>query len=71
MAKKVLRPVSHDEQLSIVEHLDELRTRLIVCLAAMGVVFGLCFWQNDRVLDILNEPVKNAAAPEKTGNDPL
>ena len=71
MAKKVLRPVSHDEQLSIVEHLDELRTRLILCLGAIFVVFGLCFWQNDRVLDILNEPVKNAAKPSKTGTDPL
>ena len=71
MAKKVLRPVAHDEQLSIVEHLDELRTRLILCLAAIAVVFGLCFWQNDRVLDILNEPVKQAAAPSKTGTDPL
>ena len=63
MAKKVLRPVAHDAQLSIVEHLDELRTRLIVCLLAVGVVFGLCFWQNDRVLDIVNEPVKNATMP--------
>ena len=71
MAKKVLRPVSHDEQLSIVEHLDELRSRLIICLGAIGIVFGLCFWQNDRVLDIVNEPVKEAAAPSKTGNDPL
>ena len=71
MAKKVLRPVAHDEQLSIVEHLDELRSRLIICISAIFVVFAVAFWQNDRVLDIVNEPVKNAAAPAKSGNDPL
>jgi sec-independent protein translocase protein TatC len=71
MAKKVLRPVAHDEQLSLVEHLDELRSRLIISVCAIIVVFGLCFWQNDAVLDIVNEPVKDAASPQKAGNDPL
>jgi sec-independent protein translocase protein TatC len=70
MAKKVLRPVAHDEQLSLVEHLDELRTRLILSVVAVFVVFGFCFWQNDRLLDIVNEPVKNATVTED-GSDPL
>ena len=56
----VLRPVGHDDQLSLVEHLDELRTRLIVCIFAFLVIFGLCFWQNDRVLDVVNRPFEVA-----------
>ncbi len=50
------RPVSHEDQLSLVEHLDELRTRLLVSLFAFAICFGLAFWQNDRVLDIVNRP---------------
>lgn len=51
---KVLRPIGHEDRLSIVDHLDELRSRLIVCLAALIVAFGLCFWQNTALLHVLN-----------------
>lgn len=51
---KVLRPIGHDDRLSIVDHLDELRTRLIVCLIALSVAFAVCFWQNHALLDVLN-----------------
>ena len=51
---KVLRPISHEDRLSIVDHLDELRTRLFICLAALIVAFGFCFWQNNHLLDVLN-----------------
>ncbi len=37
-----LRPVGHDDRLSLVEHLDELRTRLIWCIAAFLVAFSFC-----------------------------
>jgi sec-independent protein translocase protein TatC len=56
----VIRPVGHEDQLSLVEHLDELRTRLIVSVFAFLVCFGLCFWQNDRVLDAVNRPFRIA-----------
>ncbi len=52
MAK--LRPIGHEDRLSIVDHLDELRTRLFVCLAVLVVAFGLCFWQNNHLLTVLN-----------------
>ena len=55
--RTTLRSVEHDEQLSIVEHLDELRTRMIVALAVVGVAFGLCFWQNHRLLAFVNAPL--------------
>jgi sec-independent protein translocase protein TatC len=51
---KVLRPIGHEDRLSIVDHLDELRTRLIVCLAALIVAFGVCFWQNHALIHLLN-----------------
>jgi sec-independent protein translocase protein TatC len=51
---KVLRPIGHDDRLSIVDHLDELRSRLIVCLAVLLVAFGICFWQNHVLLGLLN-----------------
>ena len=57
-ATALRRPVGHDDRLSLVEHLDELRARLIVCLAALIVVFGLCLWQNDRLLNIVNQPLE-------------
>jgi sec-independent protein translocase protein TatC len=71
MAKKVLRPVAHDEQLSLVEHLDELRTRLIVCITVLTALFAICFWQNDTVLDIVNRPVEQTAFKKKGSKDPL
>lgn len=55
MAK--LKPVTHDDRLTVVEHLDELRTRIVVSLVAFGVALGLCFWQNHLLLRWLNEPL--------------
>ncbi|HKG35321.1 MAG TPA: twin-arginine translocase subunit TatC [Solirubrobacterales bacterium] len=52
-----LRPVAHEDRLTLVEHLDELRTRIIVCLAVLAVAMGLCFWQNDLLLDIAQAPL--------------
>ena len=56
MARRI-RPISHEDQLSLVEHLDELRTRIILALAAFGVALGLCFWQNHLILRIVNHPL--------------
>jgi sec-independent protein translocase protein TatC len=57
---KVLRPIGHDDRLSIVDHLDELRRRLIVCVIGLVVAFGLCYWQNHRLLNLLNRPLPAA-----------
>ena len=52
-----IRPISHEDRLSVVEHLDELRTRLIVCALAFGAAWALTAWQNDLVLEIVNKPL--------------
>ena len=68
-----LRPVGHEDRLSLVEHLDELRTRIVVSLVAFGLVFAVCLWQNDAILDVVNKPVKETAfqkGPDQS-RDPL
>jgi Tat protein translocase TatC len=52
-----LKAVRHEDRLTLVEHLDELRARLIVSLAVFGVALGLCFWQNHLLLDIAKGPL--------------
>ena len=52
-----LTPVRHDDRLTVVEHLDELRNRLLIAGAAFLVAFGLCAWQNDVLFDIANKPL--------------
>jgi sec-independent protein translocase protein TatC len=58
---RVLRPVGHHDRLSVVDHLDELRTRLMVCAAALVVAFGVCFWQNNPLLGLLNNPLPSSS----------
>jgi sec-independent protein translocase protein TatC len=63
---RVLRPIGHEERLSIVDHLDELRSRLIVCGIALVVAFGFCFWQNQALLKVLNRALP--ATPSTSAN---
>lgn len=56
MARRV-KAVSHEDRLTLVEHLDELRTRLFVCIAALGAALALCFWQNHLLLEIAQAPL--------------
>ena len=49
-----LKPIGHEDRLSLVVHLDELRTRLILCIVAFVLAFSFTYWQNDEVLDLVN-----------------
>jgi sec-independent protein translocase protein TatC len=67
-----LRPVGHDAHLSVVDHLEELRTRLIVSLLAVAVAFGLCFWRNHQLLHLINTPLAhNTQQQVRAGHGPL
>ena len=57
------RPKSRRGQLTLVEHLDELRNRIIVSVAVLVVACGLCFWQNHLLLHIVNEPLPGPSEP--------
>jgi sec-independent protein translocase protein TatC len=64
--------IGHDQRLSVVDHLEELRTRLIVCLATVAVAFGLCVWQNHALLNLINAPLTHQTQKQvKAGNGPL
>lgn len=62
MPRKI-RPVAHDDRLSLVEHLDELRTRLMFALFAFGIAFTVCFWQDERLIEFINKPLPDASEP--------
>jgi sec-independent protein translocase protein TatC len=67
-----LRKLGHEEELGLVDHLDELRSRLIVSLAVIAAAFAVCLWQNHALLRIVNKPL--AAQTQKqvrAGNGPL
>ena len=51
------------DELSVVEHLDELRTRIIVSATVLAVAVGLCFWQNDLLLAVANGPLPDGREP--------
>jgi sec-independent protein translocase protein TatC len=61
MAK--LRPVAHEDELSLVEHLDELRSRLLVAGAALVPALAVCGWQNGRIIEFLNRPLPRGQEP--------
>jgi sec-independent protein translocase protein TatC len=64
-----LRQVAHDDRLSLVEHLTELRVRIVVCLVAFIGATALCFVFNQDVLDILNKPLTSTV--DKGHRDPI
>jgi sec-independent protein translocase protein TatC len=70
-----LRPIRHEDRLSLVEHLDELRKRLIVCIIVFLVAFGICLWQDNAILDIINRPLDGHSSilhrNQAPKNDPL
>ena len=56
-----LRPIGREDRLSIIDHLDELRSRIFICLAALLVAFCVCFWQNHALLNLLNRALPKAS----------
>jgi sec-independent protein translocase protein TatC len=64
--------IDHHDRLTVVDHLEELRGRLIVSLAALVVAFGFCMWQNHALLHLINRPLSEQTEKQvKAGNGPL
>ena len=51
------RRLRHGEEATLVEHLGELRTRLIIALVALAAGFGIAYAFHGRILDWLNRPL--------------
>ena len=51
------RRLSHGEEATLVEHLDELRTRIFVSLGALAVGFAIAFVFHRHLLNWLNAPL--------------
>jgi sec-independent protein translocase protein TatC len=66
---KVLRPIGFEDRLSVVDHLDELRTRLVTTGIFVVIVFAIGFWQNHALLNLVNQPLSkvNASADHLSG----
>jgi sec-independent protein translocase protein TatC len=58
-----LKPAQFDERMTLVEHLDELRTRIVFCAIVLVIAIGLAFWQDELLLDIANEPLPAGFEP--------
>jgi sec-independent protein translocase protein TatC len=74
MLPDALRPrrIGYGEELTVVGHLDELRSRLIVSLVALTVAFGICFWQNHRLLRVIDSPLARQTQEQvRDGHGPL
>src|SRR5271168_3529099 len=64
--------IGYEDRLHLVDHLEELRTRLIISIAALAVAFGLCMWQNHALLNIINKPLSHQTQKQvRAGNGPL
>ena len=51
------RRLQHGEEATLVEHLGELRTRLIISLLALAAGFGVAYGFHGRILHWLNRPL--------------
>lgn len=71
-AIRTIRSIGHDDRLSVVGHLDELRTRLIISVIAIAVAFGICFWQNHALLRLIDRPLSQQTQQQvRDGHGPL
>src|SRR6476619_6547077 len=57
------RRLAHGEEASLVEHLEELRTRLIISLGAVVVLFILTYAFRDTIIGWLSAPLPEGTKP--------
>jgi sec-independent protein translocase protein TatC len=55
--KRKIRKVTPEEKLPFTEHLEELRWRLIVIIAAVAVWFGICYTFSEDIIRFVQKPL--------------
>jgi sec-independent protein translocase protein TatC len=61
--EKRRKRASFDDRLTLVEHLDELRNRIIVCGVVLLLAVTVCFVFNHELLEIANKPLPRDLEP--------
>lgn len=61
-----IKAAGFEDRMTLVEHLDELRGRIMFAIGTVVLVAVVCFWQNDFLLELANEPL-----PEGRLADPI
>src|SRR5678815_2341810 len=57
------RRLAHGEEASLVEHLEELRTRLIISLGSVAVLFIFTYAFRDTIIGWLSRPLPDGTKP--------
>jgi sec-independent protein translocase protein TatC len=57
MRRWLPRRLSHGEEATLVEHLDELRSRLILSFVAIVPAFGVAYYFHEEIIDWLTGPL--------------
>jgi sec-independent protein translocase protein TatC len=55
-----------EEKQTFIEHLEELRKRLIISLVAVGIGFGVCYYFSQEIFRLLMIPLQRALPPGAT-----
>lgn len=72
MISAAISRAAHEQRLTTVDHLEELRARLILCLAVLAACFGVCMWQNHALLKLINAPLASQTQKQaREGHGPL
>lgn len=64
---KAGKPIDVDVEMTMVDHLDELRDRLIVSAIVFVGALVVCFAFNGRILEVLNGPIPDGLEPVTFG----
>jgi sec-independent protein translocase protein TatC len=62
-----LSRVGRDEHLSVVDHLDELRNRIIVSVLALVVAFGVAYGFHEQLISFLERPLPQRYKEDGSG----
>jgi sec-independent protein translocase protein TatC len=46
--------------MGFLDHLEELRKRLVYSIISVGVGFGICWWRVERIYDVMQRPIMQA-----------
>jgi sec-independent protein translocase protein TatC len=46
--------------MGFLDHLEELRTRIVRSIAAVAVGFGICWWKVERIYEVMQRPIMDA-----------